>query len=169
VLALLSIVGGWIGLPAHWLWGNRFEHFLAPVFGHVEAEHVSAALEYGLMGVSVAIALVGIGLAYLCYVVQPGLPMLIAWRAKGLYDLLFNKYYIDELYDVVVVEPLRRLANALWHEVDVAVIDGAVNGAATTVSAAGGLWRRWQSGNVQHYALSLFVGAVVVIGYLVWR
>ncbi|HUI25614.1 MAG TPA: NADH-quinone oxidoreductase subunit L, partial [Candidatus Kryptonia bacterium] len=169
VLAVLSIVGGWIGLPAHWLWGNRFEQFLAPVFGHPEAEHVGAALEYGLMLTSVVIALLGIAVAYFCYIVQPGMPMLIAWRAKGLYDLLFNKYYVDELYDALVVQPIRRLSNGLWKDVDTAVIDGAVNGAAEAVSAAGGVWRRWQSGNVQHYALSLFAGAVAIIGYLVWR
>ncbi|HVN87865.1 MAG TPA: NADH-quinone oxidoreductase subunit L [Candidatus Binatia bacterium] len=169
ILAVLSIVGGWIGLPSHWLWGNRFEQFLAPVFGHQDAEHVSAALEYGLMATSVGIAVVGIAVAYFCYIVQPGMPMLIAWRAKGLYDLLFNKYYVDELYDAIVVQPIRRLSDKLWRSVDAGVIDGAVNGAAEAVSMAGGVWRRWQTGNVQHYALSFFVGAVVLIGYLAWR
>ncbi len=169
VLAALSVVGGWIGMPAHWLWGNQFEHFLAPVFGHGETERVSAALEYGLMGASVAIALLGIAIAYFFYIVQPGMPMLIAWRAGRLYDFVFNKYYVDELYDAVVVQPIQRASTWLWRVWDATVIDGLVNGVAETVAANSSLWRRLQTGNVQHYALSFLIGAVVIIGYYVWR
>lgn len=169
VLAVLSIIGGWVGLPEHWLWGNRFGEFLAPVFGHHEAGHVSAALEYGLMTASVVIALAGIALAYWFYLVAPGLPMLLAWRAKRPYDLLFNKYYIDELYEAVFVRPIQAASMWLWKVWDAIVIDGAVNGVAELVAANSGLWRRLQTGNVQHYALSLLVGAVAVIGYYAWR
>jgi NADH-quinone oxidoreductase subunit L len=169
VLAVLSFAGGYVGLPGHWLWGNRFDAFLAPVFGHAEAEHVSAALEYGLMGTSVAVVLLGIGTAYFCYIVQPAMPLLIAARARTLYDLIFNKYYVDELYDALVVRPIQHVSGWLWRDMDVAVIDGAVNGTAETLAFNSRWWRRWQTGNVQDYALSFLVGAVVLLGYYVWR
>ncbi|MBI4518936.1 MAG: NADH-quinone oxidoreductase subunit L [Deltaproteobacteria bacterium] len=168
ILAVLSVAGGWIGLPAHWLWGNRFGEFLAPVFGHHEAEHVSAAVEYGLMAVSVLVAAAGIGLAYFFYVVQPALPMIIAWRAGRLYDLIFNKYYIDEFYDAAVVQPIHRASVWLWRVWDVLVVDGLVNGTASAVAANSGLWRLLQTGNVQHYALSFLLGAVAILGYYAW-
>jgi len=169
VLGILSVVGGYVGLPGHWLWGNRFGDFLSPVFAHHAAEHVSASVEYGLMAASVAIVFVGIALAYFCYIVQPGLPSLIAWRAGKLYDLIFNKYYVDELYYAVIVRPIYLASVWLWKVWDAMVIDGAVNGAGETVVANSGLWRRLQTGNVQHYALSVLLGAVVVVGYYVWR
>ena len=169
VLAVLSVVGGYIGMPEHWAWGNRFGEFLAPVFVHHAAEHVSATVEYGLMAASVGIVLLGIGLAYFCYVVQPGLPSLIAWRAGKLYDLVFNKYYVDELYYAVIVRPIYLASVWLWKVWDAMVIDGMVNGAGEAVATNSTLWRRLQTGNVQHYALSFLIGAVVILGYYVWR
>ena len=170
VLALLSVVGGYVGLPAHWLWGNRFEAFLAPVLGEgLHVEHLSAATEYTLMGTSVAVALGGLAIAYLFYVVQPGFPMLLAYKAGALYRLIFNKYYVDELYDAVFVRPTLALSTWLWRTFDVEVVDGVVNGTAEAVGANSRLWRRWQTGNVQDYALSMLVGALAVLGYLALR
>jgi NADH-quinone oxidoreductase subunit L len=79
--------------------------------------------------------------------------------------LLSGKYWIDELYDAVVVQPYVRLSNALWLA-DQVVIDGAVNGVATTVAANGQLWRYVQDGNVQHYALVFLGGVVALLSYL---
>ncbi|HVO23034.1 MAG TPA: NADH-quinone oxidoreductase subunit L [Candidatus Margulisiibacteriota bacterium] len=170
VLAILSLIGGWIGLPEHWLWGDRFGEFLAPIFsGAYASEHLSAGTESVLMGASVVAAAIGFGVAYLFYLVQPGLPMLLAWKAKGAYNLIFNKYYVDELYDLLFVRSTLALSTFFWRAVDSEVIDGLVNGTARVVNANGGLWRRLQTGNVQHYAISMLLGAVVILGYYALR
>jgi NADH-quinone oxidoreductase subunit L len=170
VLAILSVIGGWIGLPEGWLWGDRFGEFLAPVFSAAPvSEHMSSSTEAALMGASVVVAAIGFGVAYLFYLVQPGLPMLLAWKAKGAYNLIFNKYYVDELYDALLVRPTVTLSNFLWRAVDAEVIDGVVNGAANVVHANSGLWRRWQTGNVQQYAISMFLGAMAILGYYALR
>jgi NADH-quinone oxidoreductase subunit L len=170
VLAILSLIGGWIGLPEHWLWGDSFGEFLGPVFGAVHmSEHMSGGTEAVLMGASVAVAAVGLGVAYLFYIVQPGLPMLLAWKAKAAYELIYNKYYVDELYELLFVRPTVALSNFLWRAVDAEVIDGVVNGTADVVGANSSLWRRLQTGNVQHYAISMLLGAMVILGYYALR
>jgi len=168
VLAVLSVVGGWVGLPLHALWGNQFGHFLEPVFGHSQhALHLSTSVELLLMGCSVAVALGGLGLAYLFYVAQPEMPERLRARAGRLYDVVYNKYYVDEIYDAVFVRPTVAVAGWLWRAVDVAVIDGLVNGSARLVAENARVWRRLQSGNVQHYALSMLGGVLLVLGYLI--
>jgi NADH-quinone oxidoreductase subunit L len=170
VLAFLSIVGGYVGLPAGWLWGDRFAAFLAPVFGggHHGHEH-SVALEYTLMAASVAIAFAGIGLAYFMYVVQPGLADRLAASARGVYQLLLNKYYVDEIYEGAIVQPTVKGSGWLWRIFDARFIDGIVNGTADFVAANAAAWRRLQDGNVQHYALSFLIGVAVILGYYTWR
>jgi NADH-quinone oxidoreductase subunit L len=169
VLAALSIVGGWIGLPEDWLWGPAFGRFLAPVTGHVEVGEHGAGGELALMLTTTVLAAAGATLAYVFYVRMPGLPQVIAWRLKPLYELVHNKYWIDELYDALVVRPYVRLSNVLWRVVDQMVIDGVVNGAATAVVANAQLWRYVQDGNVQHYALAFLGGAIVLLSYYLVR
>jgi NADH-quinone oxidoreductase subunit L len=169
VLAFLSIVGGYVGLPAGWLWGDQFAAFLAPVFGgHHHHEH-SVALEYTLMAASVAIAFAGIGLAYVMYVAQPGLADRLAASARGAYQLLLNKYFVDEAYDGAIVQPTVRASGWLWRVFDARLVDGFVNGTAGFIAANAAVWRRLQDGNVQHYALSFLVGVAAILGYYVWR
>jgi len=179
ILAVLPVVGGWVGMPA--LIGsvfhlpNHFEAWLAPVFGH-GAEgaahaggHPPVALELGLMAASVAVALCGIGLAYFLYRVRTDKPKAIAESVPGLYDWVSHKYYVDEIYDIFIV---RRIVNGsvwLWQAFDAAFIDGAVNGIASTVRGAGDRLRRVQTGVVGSYAFSLLLGAIVIVGYLLAR
>jgi NADH-quinone oxidoreductase subunit L len=158
VLAVLSVVGGYIGLPA----------FLEPVFGH-EAGQLNLTTEHLLMGASILVAFAGLGVAYLFYLVQPGLPWLLAYKAAGLYNLIYNKYYVDELYDLLFIRPTVAVSTWMWRVFDVGVIDGLVNGTAEAVAANSGLWRRWQTGNVQQYAISMLLGAVAILGYYAWR
>ncbi|MCC6847978.1 MAG: NADH-quinone oxidoreductase subunit L [Deltaproteobacteria bacterium] len=167
ILAVLSIVGGWVGLPEHWLWGNRFGHFLAPVTGHPHLAEGGMLGEGALMLIATTLAIAGAGLAYVFYLRLPGLPMVLSWRLKGAYDLLLNKYWIDEFYDAVIVAPYVRLSTCLWKVADQELIDGFVNGLAGAVGANGDLWRHAQSGNVQHYALAFLGGAVAVLAYYV--
>ena len=169
ILAILSIVGGWVGLPEHWAWGNRFGHFLAPVTGHPHLAEGGMLGEETLMLIATTLAIAGATLAYVFYVRLPGLPMVLSWRLKGAYDLLLGKYWIDELYDAVIVAPYVRLSTFLWKVADQELIDGFVNGVAGAVGANGNLWRHAQTGNVQHYALAFLGGVVAVLAYYVMR
>jgi NADH-quinone oxidoreductase subunit L len=164
VLAVLSIAGGWIGLPAGWLWGDRFGEFLAPVVGAHHGHH-DATLEYALMGASALAAAIGIATAYVFYVRSPELPGRVASAFRRTYELLLDKYRIDELYDATVVRATFFFGHAFWKLVDVVVIDGTVNGVGIFVRQQSRVWRLLQTGNVQHYALTFVVGAIVVVGF----
>ncbi len=179
VLAIASVVGGYVGVP-HVLGGsNRFEKFFEPVIGsgaheafaegaHVVA-HASASLEFLMMGISVALALIGIAVAYLFYIKSPELPVRLANGMKGLYTLLYNKYFVDEFYNGVFVQGTKDFATFLWQKVDVGIIDAIVNGVASIVEWSGGVIRRLQTGYVQTYAFSILVGGVVVFMYFFWE
>ena len=88
----------------------------------------------------------------------------------GVHKLLVNKYYVDELYDAVVVRPIHALSTAvLWKGFDVRVIDGAVNGTGAAIRAGSGALRRVQTGSVRAYAIAVFAGVVAMVGYYLWR
>jgi NADH-quinone oxidoreductase subunit L len=168
VLAFLSAVGGWVGLPHGFLWGDRFGHYLEPALAtlpHGEAEPSTGTLLF-LIAVASAVGLGGIALAYSMYGKPSEAPNELAARFAGLYRLLWDKYRIDELYDWLVIRPYVRLSDYFWRVVDSEIIDGAVNGVGEFVSSFGGRVRRLQTGNVQAYALAMLIGAVVVIAVL---
>ncbi|MDZ7292248.1 MAG: NADH-quinone oxidoreductase subunit L [candidate division KSB1 bacterium] len=174
ILAVLSIIGGYIGVP-HF---SQIEHFLDPVFerfvpaGHLaaEASQESFGLELSLMALSVAVALAGIYFAYQMYVVKVGAADKLATRLPGLYKLLVRKYYVDEIYEALFVRPLNWLSeNFFWKIFDVKLIDGTVNGAATVFGGIASVLRRWQTGIVQNYAVTLVVGLIIILGYLLVR
>ena len=179
ILAVLSVAGGWIGIPAVLGGSNLFEHWLAPVFhpvaaagashGAEAAVHHPAALEIGLMALSVAIALCGIALAYFLYRVRTGKPDEIASKWPILYDVVYHKYYIDEFYEWAVIRRIVTISIGLWEMFDALFIDGIVNGAADLVRAAGDRVRRLQGGVVGGYAFSLLAGAVLLVGYILYR
>jgi NADH-quinone oxidoreductase subunit L len=190
VLALLSIIGGWIGIP-HVLGGaNHIHEFLAPVLGggaepakaHAgisflsqawasggEVGNHAASLELFMMVVSVVIALIGIGIAYLFYIKNPALPKLLAERWKRLYKLVFNKYYIDELYEILFINSLKNLGTGLWKGFDDFVIDGTINGIAYLIGWLSGAMRKMQTGLVQNYAFSMIIGGIVLVVYYIVR
>ncbi|OGP27188.1 MAG: NADH-quinone oxidoreductase subunit L [Deltaproteobacteria bacterium GWB2_65_81] len=186
ILAVLSVAGGWVGIPAVLGGSNFFEHWLAPVFHPVAAAgahgaaaagahgaqgavHHPVVLEIGLMALSVAIALCGIGLAYFLYRVRTGKPDEIAARWPNLYDVVYHKYYIDEFYEWAVIRRIVNFSVGLWQMFDALFIDGIVNGAAALVRAAGERVRRLQGGVVGGYAFSLLAGAVLLVGYILYR
>jgi NADH-quinone oxidoreductase subunit L len=163
ILAVLSLVAGYVGVPAALGGHEPIAEFLQPAAAHaVEGENI--ALEWILMGASVAAAGVGLLLAYLFYVVRPELPSRLAESASALYSILTNKYYVDEIYDAILVLPIVVTARQLlWQVVDVGIIDGAVNGIGTLVrSSADGL-RRMQVGYVRAYAGWILFGSIVII------
>ncbi|HMK75975.1 MAG TPA: NADH-quinone oxidoreductase subunit L [Thermodesulfobacteriota bacterium] len=190
VLAALSVIGGYIGVP-HILGGaNRIHEFLAPVLGagpepakaHAGIALISqawasggevgghgAALELLMMVVSVVIALIGIGIAYLFYVKNPALPKLVAERWKGLYKVVFNKYYVDELYEILFINSLKKFGTGLWKGFDDLAIDGTINGIAYLIGALSKAMRKMQTGLVQNYAFSMVIGGIVLVGYYIVR
>jgi NADH-quinone oxidoreductase subunit L len=167
VLAILAMVGGWVNLPEGLLWGNAFVRFLTPAVGAfkpiVEASPSSLSLV-----ASIASAL-GIALAYLFYLRLPGVPMILAWRLQDLYNLLLNKYYIDQLYNFIVTRPLFWVSNnVLNRAIDSFAIDGAADGAGLAVQTSGQIARRAETGNVQHYAFVYLLGALGIVAYYVF-
>jgi NADH-quinone oxidoreductase subunit L len=167
ILALLSIVGGLVGI------GNRFEHFLEPVFGSGAAEAVGEAASHGtelmLMGISVTVAVLGFVMAYVLYVSKPYLPQKIAESFGGFYDAVVNKYYVDELYAKLFVKPLvDGSTSILWQGVDRKVIDDTVNNAADGARHVSDEVRHMQSGNLRSYAGWIAAGSAVVIAYMIW-
>ncbi|MFQ5752530.1 MAG: proton-conducting transporter membrane subunit, partial [bacterium] len=169
ILAFLSIIGGYVGIPHV---STQFEHFLDPVFsrymrtGVFEGAHDLVGLELGFMGISILIAFLGIGFAYLLYITKPQMVDEIYGRAKGLYKFLASKWYVDEIYDKLLVRPLNRLSDiVLWRWLDVRVIDGLVNQVAKTTGQGSNLLRRIQTGIIQNYALSIILGVIILVGY----
>ncbi|MCJ7457588.1 MAG: NADH-quinone oxidoreductase subunit L [candidate division Zixibacteria bacterium] len=170
VLAVLSVIGGYIGIPKSLGGGNNFESFLSPVFGE-KGEMIlhPASTEYLLMALSVVVALLGIFFAYRFYVKSPDLPKSLAQRFSFPYKLLLNKYYVDELYFKVVVNPLLKFATFLWQFFDVKVIDGFANGLANTVNWFAGIGRKVQTGYVRNYALGMVFGVLLILAYFILR
>jgi NADH-quinone oxidoreductase subunit L len=154
ILAMLSIVTGYLGIP----------EFLGPMF---EAHAGGAAHEEGvgisIMVVATAMGLIGIAGAYYVYVLNPTLPDRFARQWQLLYRASLNKWYVDEAYDRTIVRPTLYAATELWKRVDVNVVDGAVNGVARAIAWGGWLLRLMQSGQAQHYALGMALGAVVLV------
>jgi NADH-quinone oxidoreductase subunit L len=166
VLAVLSTVGGLVGI------GNRFEHFLAPVFGSEFPQRVtegSGGTELLLMGVSVLLALAGATLAYILYVSKPYLPQKIADSLGGFYEAVLHKYYVDEIYAAIFVKPLiDGSTSILWQGVDRKVIDNSIDDAADGARHVSDEVRHMQSGNLRSYAGWIAGGAAIVIAYMLW-
>ena len=114
--------------------------------------------------------LAGIGVATVFFLKKPELADATAARFSGVHKLLLNKYYVDELYDAVIVQPIKRASSGvLWRGVDAGLIDGTVNAVGLVVRGWSAVLRRLQTGSVRAYAMSLFLGVVVILGYYLWR
>ncbi len=181
VLAALSIVGGWVGPPLMAA-GNPFHHWLAPVFsnathgiagtagahpamGHVAAEipELPVATEWLLIALSVIAAVIGIVLAFRMYLQQPATATRLEQRFHGVHRLLEHKYWVDELYDAVIVRPFHGIAVWLWRFWDEKVVDGIVNGVAYTIEGVSAVLRLFQTGFVGTYALFFTIGVLVLV------
>jgi len=199
VLALGSILVGWLNVPKLWVEGMQyFEHWLEPVFAHEgvhsaveEAASHDTGTEWLLMGISVAVAVIGIYIARVFYNDKPEIPDSIEAAAPGLHKTLLNKWYLDEIYDFLFVNGLSKGGGLLLGSFDRNVVDGAVNGAgwitrfSSTISMWWDTWiidgavrlssflvkvasypvRIIQTGQVQSYALFMILGAIAFFGY----
>jgi NADH-quinone oxidoreductase subunit L len=172
VLAIGSILAGWVGR------GGRFERFLEPSFGAAATGTVrlqadlapEGNLETTLMFVSIAVAVAGIGLAAYYFLKNRAAADKLAENFSGLHRVLEHKYYVDEIYDAAVVQPIQIVSDdGLWKGVDIGVIDRTVNGVGQVVGGASEVLRLFQTGSVRVYAASVFLGVVAVLGYYLWR
>ena len=202
LLAVLSVVGGFVGVPAALGGSNHFEHFLEPVVAHVSTTNNSPNLEavtghetphpqigdgHGAAGdhrdstaatahvgtvdathhdvsterlftvISVLLGFIGIGIGAAVWLKKP---------LRSMPKLLEDKYYVDELYESAVIQPLEHTSrDLLWRFVDVRIIDGFVNGVARAFSGLSGILRYTQSGSARNYAAVILIGAILIIGY----
>jgi NADH-quinone oxidoreductase subunit L len=175
ILAVLSIIGGWMAAPAFWGGPDYFAKFIEPAFAQgtaVNAEAMEAtahALEIPLAVVAVVAALLGFAVAFWLYLKQPGKPEQLAKSMRGLYNTLLHKYYVDEIYAALIVKPLLWFSTSvLWQTIDVRTIDATVNGIAEGATDIGDGVRHTQSGNTRSYAVWVVIGALVIIAIIFW-
>jgi NADH-quinone oxidoreductase subunit L len=183
VLGVLSIAGGWLNLPefAHGIGPvGLLHHWLEPVtaggarVGELQGTAAvlpHGATEWALIAAAILIAIVGLALGWRTTLRVEPAPAAQAPEERGFWRVLHHKYYVDELYDRGIVQPLVRFSSTtLWKGVDQGVIDGAgVNGAAGLARALGWLGGRLQTGQVGAYVMIFVVGVLVVLGLVAWR
>jgi NADH-quinone oxidoreductase subunit L len=199
LLAIGSVLAGWLGTPRLWNLPesfHAFERWLQPAFASpvVEASH-NSSLEWMLMGLSVAVAIIGIAIARYFYHTRPSIPDSIERSSKPLYTVLYNKWYVDEIYDFLFVNGLGKGGGRVCGAFDRNVVDGAVNGAGWLTrftSSVSMWWDTWivdgavrfgsfcvkmlsfpvcilETGRVQTYAFFVVVGVLAFLGYYVAR
>jgi len=178
ILGVLSVIGGYVGMPGLFGATNYFEHWLEPVTAKgsefmTESAHASgggdAGMEMTLMFLTVVLVIGAILLARHLYVRHTEAATKVREKAGGAYTLLLNKYYVDEIYGFLVIKPFVGLSTFFWKIVDVLIIDGFVNGLARLGALASDLLRFIQTGRVRSYATIFAAGVVLVVGYLVLR
>jgi NADH-quinone oxidoreductase subunit L len=175
VLAVLSFIGGVAGVPESLGGHNALEHWLEPVFSAASNKllifptgEVGTA-EYLFMVISLAVAVGGILIARNIFLKRREVATALASRWNRFYQILFNKYYVDEAYDAAIVNPVvKGSERVLWLNFDVGIIDGAVNGTAKLIGMISQFTRRIQTGIAQGYALAFVIGIIFVLGWLIF-
>jgi len=191
ILAVLSFVGGWVGVPGSMGGDNHFDEFLAPVFHsttpavnagydqtggvtpekHAEGPEPKTEVrtELTFTIISVMAGLLGLFLAWLLYYRRPQLPQRIANALGGFYSAVVNKYYVDEFYAALLVKPLvDGSSRILWRGIDQGVIDRAIDDSADGAHDVSDAVRQMQSGSIRSYAGWVALGAAIVIAYMIW-
>jgi NADH-quinone oxidoreductase subunit L len=175
VLAALSVIGGFVGVPSSLGGGNAIEHWLEPVFERAHekmllTDHGSVEVEYLLMAVSVAIAAAGVYFGRLFYLRRKDVPARVVHSAPGFYKLLVNKYYVDEAYEAAIVTPtVQGSERLLWKGLDVGVIDWTVNALARLFGWISQTVRVVQTGVTESYVFVFLLGVVAILGWLLFR
>jgi NADH-quinone oxidoreductase subunit L len=168
ILAFFSVIAGWVGMPV--VLGknlNFFGHFLEPVLRGGQEAHISHNLEWILIGISIGVAFLGIIIAWIFYIKSPKIPERLRARFPRIYRLLYNKYYMDEIYNAAFVKPTIKGAETIYDNFDLKVIDGAVNGTAHVTGLSGKILSYFQSGLIKDYALIFLLGVIIFLGYLI--
>ena len=167
VLAVLSVAGGLLNWPKALGGGALFEHWLEPMWPAAQeagAHAFSHALEYGLMALSVAIAAAAIVVVFFLYRSHTDKIKSLQENMHLFYEASLNKYWVDEIYKALIIDPLKLLSDKVFFRfVDVGIVDGAVNGVGGVTKLWAEFWKRMQSGQVQTYALYMVLGVLIVL------
>jgi NADH-quinone oxidoreductase subunit L len=175
VLAFFAIIGGFIGIPQSLFGSNVFEHWLDPVFEKASAKMAIAgsfaqSTEYILMAISIALGLLGIYLAFRAFTKYRFVMGAFKRTYKNVYSILFNKYFVDELYEAMVVKPVYKTSKFfLWRFFDLGIIDGLVNSSAKLMEVFGNQFRRLQTGVIESYAAIFVSGIIFILFWLILR
>lgn len=166
ILAFGSITAGWVGIPPLLGGGNWIGHFLEPVLGHPHV-HATHAEEWMVIGISIVVGIGGIFVAAVMYLWAPNLPLYLGRTFKSAYRVLWNKYYVDELYDYTIVKPTNWIAKRMLQGVtDGKIIEGIVNGVPRLIAEFGERFRKLQTGFLQHYAMGMAFGFFVIVSLI---
>lgn len=163
VLAILSVAGGLLGLPEFWHQTNWMAHHLDPIIIRKNPSLLGHDTEWMLMGLAVAGAVVTIYITYLVFMKSKVMPAEKEEQMKPWQRLIYNKYYVDEIYDALIRKPLDFMSSLFHKFFDMEIIDGIVNGVGGTVKAIGSSVRYFQAGNIGFYIMSMAMGVVLII------
>jgi len=163
VLAILSVLGGALGLPEFWGTPNWMHHWLDEIIVRKNPSILHHDTEWTLMGLAVAGAVAVIYFAHMMYNKSKVLPAEKEEQLKPWQRLIYNKYWIDELYDAIVRKPLDLISEIFHKFLDIAMIDGIVNGVGVAVKGIGSGVRLLQQGNIGFYVVSMVLGAAFIL------
>jgi len=179
ILAILAVIGGYIGIPHVLGGGNQFEKFLEPVMKGLPSSGggeqalassgYSASTELGLMIGSVILILISIYLAYYLYLKNIALVGRIRESISGIHKIIYGKFFVDEMYGALIVRPLVGGSVFLWKIVDVILIDGVLNGLAILIGDLSLGVRKMQSGTLRRYTTIFLIGVIIIVGYFALR
>ncbi|MFN3561416.1 MAG: NADH-quinone oxidoreductase subunit L [Chloroherpetonaceae bacterium] len=161
ILGALSLVGGAIGLPAVIQEQNWIQSFLSSSVASVQAHHLEHSTEWILLGVSSVVAILGLAVSFNIYSKKT-----VQGEPEGIAAVLYRKYYIDEIYDVLISKPFQAISARFLYPIDNRIIDGLVNGVGSSIVGLGSALRRWQTGVAQNYALFITIGLILLVGYI---
>ncbi len=168
-LAIGAVFAGYVGIPPLFLeHGDKIGEFLAPVLGH-SAGHGSHAEEYFVIGASIFVALAGWYIAHVMYVKKTDLPQKIGAKFQSVHTLLYNKYWVDEAYSKMFIQPVMKFADkVIMGVIDSTIIEGIVNGVPALIGSFSQGVRRMQTGMLSNYGLVMAVGALCMVGYFIF-
>jgi NADH-quinone oxidoreductase subunit L len=165
VLAILSVVGGLIGLPEFWDLPNFMHHHLDPIIMHKNPSVLNHTKEWMLMGIAVVAAGATIFFAYMIYIKNQILPEAKDENLKGIKKVIYNKYYVDEIYEMIITKPLNAISELFYKFFDKQVIDGLVNGVGSAVIGISSVVRKAQTGHIGVYIFSMVLGIILILFY----
>jgi len=165
VLAIFAVLGGLLGLPEFWHLPNWMHHHLDPIIAHKNPSVLNHTKEWTLMGIAVCAAIATIAFAYMVYIKNQILPESNDKRLTGLKKLIYNKYYIDEIYEFLITKPLNILSVVFYKFVDIQLIDGLVNGVGSAVTGVSSLVRKAQTGHIGFYIFGMVLGIIAILFY----
>lgn len=163
VLAVLAIVGGALGLPEFWGATNWMHHHLDSIIAHKNPSILNHTKEWTLMGIAVLAAGATIFFAYMVYIKNRILPEANDQKLTGIKKLIYNKYYVDELYEAVITKPLDVLSVVFYKFLDLQVVDGIVNGVGSAVTGVSTLVRKVQTGHIGFYIFGMVLGIIAIL------